>query len=221
MSYFSPAFFKFFEQLVKNNNKEWFDKNRSTYETEVKAPFKSFVTLIIEKLAKDQPEFQREASKCIFRINKDIRFSKDKSPYKLNVAAVFNRGGTKDDRPSFYLHIGADGIFIGGGMYQMNKEQLAKIRQEIYYNEKTFEKLVNDKNFKSIYTTIQGDKNKVLPEEYKEFAKTQPLIANKQFYYMANLTREQVLGKDFDKIVLAHFKAAYKFNDFLMQAISE
>lgn len=220
MSFFTPAFFKFFEQLEKNNNKEWFEANRKTYENEVKAPFKKFVTHIINELAKDQPDLLRDASKCIFRINRDIRFSKDKSPYKNNVAAVFNRSGTKDMRPGYYLHIGAKELFIGGGMYMLDKEQIEKVRQEIYYNADEFKKIISEKSFKSLYT-VEGEKNKVLSPDYKEFAKEQPLIANKQFYFHGNLTREDILSKDLDKRVLKYFRAGAAFNDFLMRAISE
>jgi len=221
MSHFSPAFFKFFDQLGKNNNKEWFDANRSTYEKEVKEPFKKFVTLILNELAKDQPDILKDASKSIFRINRDIRFSKDKSLYKDHVGAVFSRSGTKDTRPGYYLHLGAKEIFIGGGVYQVEKEQLEKIRQEIYYNNDAFKKIITDKNFKTFYGTVQGEANKILTQDYKEFAKEQPLIANKQFYYMAKLKKEDVLDKNFDKTVLKYFKAASKFNEFMMRAISE
>ena len=221
MSHFSPAFFKFFDQLGKNNNKEWFDVNRSTYEKEVKEPFKKFVTLILTELAKDQPDILKDASKSIFRINRDIRFSKDKSLYKDHVGAVFSRSGTKDTRPGYYLHLGAKEIFIGGGVYQVEKEQLEKIRQEIYYNNDAFKKIITEKNFKTFYGTVQGEANKILTPEYKEFAKEQPLIANKQFYYMAKLKKEDVLDKNFDKTVLKYFKAASKFNEFMMHAISE
>ena len=221
MSHFTPAFFKFFEKLEKNNNKEWFDANRSTYETEVKAPFKKFVTHILNELAKEQPDILKDASKSIFRINRDIRFAKDKSPYKNHVGAVFSRSGTKDARPGYYLHLGAKEIFIGGGMYEVDKEKLEKVRQEIYYNPEAFKKIITEKNFKTFYGAVQGEKNKVLTPEYKEFAKGQPLIANKQFYYMAKLKKEDVLDKNFDKAVLKYFKAAAKFNEFLMNAISE
>ena len=221
MPYFNPEFFKFFTQLEKNNHKEWFDANRATYEKEVKEPFKKFVTLILNELAKDQPDILKDASKSIFRINRDIRFSKDKSPYKNHVGAVFSRSGTKDKRACYYLHLGAKDIFIGGGMYEVEKDYLEKIRQEIFYNNDAFKKIINEKNFKAYYGTIQGEKNKVLTPEYKEFAKEQPLIANKQFYYMGKLKKEDVLSKDFDKIVLKYFKAASKFNEFMMHAISD
>jgi uncharacterized protein (TIGR02453 family) len=88
MEYFSPAFFKFFDELTKNNNKEWFEKNRSTYEKEVKQPFRKLVEDVTAKLSKDLPELNRDISKAIFRINRDVRFAKDKSPYKNNVAAI-------------------------------------------------------------------------------------------------------------------------------------
>ena len=81
MKYINPAFFKFFDHLSKNNNKDWFDANRSTYEEEVKKPFRKLVEDLTEKLAKDLPEINREASKSIFRITRDIRFALDKSPY--------------------------------------------------------------------------------------------------------------------------------------------
>jgi uncharacterized protein (TIGR02453 family) len=221
MQYFTPKFFKFFDELSKNNNKEWFDKNRETYEKEVKAPFKKLVEDLTEKLAKDIPEINRNASKAIFRINRDIRFSKDKSPYKLNVAAVFSRTGTKDEKyPGFYMHFGADDIMVGGGKYFCSKEELAKIRQEIYYNNDAFKKLLNDKDFKEKYGTLQGDKNKVLERDYKEFAKEQPLIANKQFWYYAKLTRKDITGDKLDALVYSYFKAAYKMNHFLWETIS-
>jgi uncharacterized protein (TIGR02453 family) len=221
MSHFNPAFFKFFDQLGKNNHKEWFDANRSTYEKEVKEPFKKFVTYILNELAKNQPDILKDASKSIFRINRDIRFAKDKSPYKNHVGAVFSRSGTKDVRPGYYLHLGAKEIFIGGGVYEVDKQNLEKIRQEIYYNPDAFKKLINEKNFKTLYGTVQGEKNKILTPEYKEFAKEQPIIANKQFYYMAKLKKEDVLSKDFDKTVLKYFKAAARFNEFMMNAISD
>ena len=222
MKYLNPAFFKFLDGLAKNNNKEWFDQNRATYEEEVKKPFRNLVEALTEKLAKDLPEINREVSKSIFRINRDIRFAKDKSPYKNHVAAVFSRKGTQDlDYPGFYIHFGSKEIRVGGGKYDVSKEQLAKIRQEIFYNNDAFKKIINEKNFKAYYGTIQGEKNKVLTPEYKEFAKEQPLIANKQFYYMGKLKKEDVLSKDFDKIVLKYFKAASKFNEFMMHAISD
>ncbi len=221
MKYFTTAFFKFFDELEKNNNKEWFDKNRERYENDVKAPFKKLVTDLSEELRKELPELNREIHKNIFRINRDIRFSKDKSPYKNNVAAAFSRRGTQDvDYPGFYLHIGSKEILVGGGKYEVSKEHLAKIRQEIFYNNKDFKKVLNDKAFKEKYQVLDGEKNKVLPPDYKEFAAEQPYIANKQFWYHANLTRKDITGDNLDKLVLSYFKAGMKMNKFLWQAVT-
>jgi len=221
MKYFTSAFFKFFDELEKNNNKEWFEKNRPRYENDVKAPFKKLVTDLNEKLLKDFPDLNREIHKNIFRINRDIRFSKDKSPYKNNVAAVFSRKGTQDiDYPGFYIHIGSKDLMVGGGKYEVSKEQLQKIRQEIYYNNNSFKKILNDKSFKEKFKTLDGDKNKVLPPEYKEFAKEQPFIANKQFWYHAKLTRSDTTGDKLDILLLSYFKAGMKMNKFLLEAIT-
>lgn len=220
MKYFSPAYFKFFDGLKKNNSKEWFDANRETYENEVKAPFKKLVEDITAKLSKDLPELNQNASKAIFRINKDIRFSKDKSPYKIHMGAVYSRVGTKDQEyPGFYMHFGADSVMLGGGKYFCSKEDVAKIRQEIYYNNKEFKKVLNDKAFKEKFGTLHGEVNKVLPPEYKEFLAEQPLIANKQFWYHADLKRTDVTGNDIDKLVYSYCKSAFKMNKFLLEAL--
>jgi uncharacterized protein (TIGR02453 family) len=221
MQFFTKSFFKFFDELENNNNKVWFDANRHLYEEHVKQPFKELVTSVTEKLAKDLPEINRNIPKAIFRINKDIRFSKDKSPYKNNVAAVFSKIGTQDmEYPGFYIHIGSKEIFVGGGMYMLDKAQLAKIRQEIYYNPDAFKKVINEKGFKSVYGELKGDKNKVLEPDYKEFAKEQPLIANKSFYYMVELKKADAMVDGFDEILYKqYFKPAYKFNAFLINAL--
>ncbi|MFN8310722.1 MAG: DUF2461 domain-containing protein [Chitinophagales bacterium] len=219
--HFTPAFFKFFAALRKNNNKEWFDANRSTYESEVKEPFKAFVGKLIAELAKSDPELNTNVGKSIFRINRDIRFSKDKSPYKDHAGAFFAPGGTTDTKPGFYLHLSDTEIFVGGGLYHPDREEILKVRQEIFYNPEEFQSLLKAKDFKGIYKELKGEDNKVLPADYKEFAKTQPLIARKQFYYVAPLTRDAALAKDFDKIVLKHFKAGDAMNAFLKRALLE
>lgn len=222
MRYFSQKFFTFFDELSKQNSKEFFERNRATYEKEVKQPFRKLVEDLTEKLAKDIPELNRDAGKAIFRINRDIRFSKDKSPYKVHVAAVFSRTGTKDQEyPGFYIHLGADDVMIGGGKYFCAKEDIAKIRQEIFYNNTSFKKLLNDKAFKEKYGELQGDKSKILTPEYKEFATEQPLIANKQFWYYSKILRKDVTGDRLESLIYSYFKAGYKMNKFLQDTLKD
>ncbi|HWB63467.1 MAG TPA: DUF2461 domain-containing protein [Chitinophagales bacterium] len=221
MNYFNDKFFKFFDGLTKNNNKEWFEKNRPVYENEVKKPFRQLMEDLTVKLSKDLPELNRDVAKAVFRINRDIRFSKDKSPYKNHVAGVLSRKGTKDeDYPGFYVHLGADDLMVGGGKYFVSKEHLVKIRQEIYYNNKEFKKLLNDKAFKEKYKTLDGEKSKILEPAYKEFVAEQPLIANKQFWYWAKLNRKDVTGDKLDSLLMSYFKAGLKMNSFLWEAVN-
>ena len=222
MQYFDASFFKFFDTLAKNNNKEWFDDNRSTYENKIKVPFRKLVEDVTAQLSKDLPELNRDASKAIFRINKDVRFSKDKSPYKTNVAAVISRNGKKDEMyPGFYMHFGSDEIMIGGGKYFCSKEDITKIRQEIYYNPKEFQKIITAKKFIESFGVVQGDKSKILEPDYKAFLAEQPLIANKQFWFYRNLNREEITSDQLDKLVASYFKSAIPFNQWLLKTISE
>ncbi len=220
MQYINDKYFKFFDGLAKNNNKEWFEKNRTTYENEVKKPFRKLVEDLTIKLSKDLPELNRDAGKAIFRINRDIRFSKDKSPYKNHLGAVFSRTGTKDQEyPGFYIHFGGDEILVGGGKYFVSKEDLAKIRQEIYYSHDAFKKILNEKAFKEKFKTLDGEKSKILEPTYKEFLAKEPLIANKQFWYWTKLNRKEVTSDKIDTILLSYFKAGLKMNKFLWDAV--
>lgn len=219
MAFLSKAYFDFFDELESNNNKEWFDVHRAEYEHNVKQPFKELTTFLIEEISRFDNTVTRDVSKCIFRINKDVRFSKDKSPYKLNMAAVFGENGKKTEKPSYYIHIGNKELFIGGGMYAVSKEDLNKIRQEIFYNSGEFAAVLNKAEFKKYFGEIQGEKNKIVPEEYREFLKKQPYIANKQFYTGAVLSREQVTAEGFEQKVIDYFKAVKPLNDFLLEAI--
>ena len=131
---------KFLKQLSKNNNKEWFDVNRKTYEI-CKTEFETVVKSVIDKCTLfDTAILNLEAKKCMFRINKDVRFSKDKSPYKINMGASINPGGKKSMIPGYYIHIEPNNSFLAGGCYQPAPEMLAAIRQEIDYNSSELKK---------------------------------------------------------------------------------
>src|SRR5689334_10215404 len=131
-AYFTKEFLDFFNKLEKNNNKEWFDRNKPTYENAVKNPFKKLVEDLIEQIRKHDKDLSTDAKESIFRINRDIRFSKDKTPYKTNVSANISKLGKRSpDHPGFYIQLGADMLMIGGGAYAPDKDQLKKIRDEI------------------------------------------------------------------------------------------
>ena len=122
-------FFQFLRDLAKNNNKDWFDVNRMRYESEVKKPFEQFVVTLGNELGKFDGEIQGDFKKNIFRINKDIRFSKDKSPYKTHLGIWLSTGAKNVESAGYYLQIDAENPFVGGGMYCPQPEQIQKIRQ--------------------------------------------------------------------------------------------
>ncbi len=217
-------FLQFLYDLSQNNNRDWFEKNKKRYEASVKKPFEATVGDILQRLAKLEPPFaQVEPKHCIFRIYRDTRFSADKSPYKTHVAAVFVPQGKKSMEdlayPGYYLHIEYGSLQIGGGAYFLDKEPLRKMRTAIMQAPSAFRDLISEKNFKEKYGDIKGEKNKVLPPEFKEAAKSEPLLANKQFYFMAELEPEIALRADFPDFVVDYFKAGKPLNEFFRKVI--
>ncbi|MEQ8360595.1 MAG: DUF2461 domain-containing protein [Cytophagales bacterium] len=216
MAFFSEDFHAFFSELNKNNNKEWFDKNRKRYENEVKNPFKKFVEHLISKVHNIDPNVNIEAKDAIMRINRDIRFSKDKTPYKTQAAAVISAGGRKNmSIPGQFFSLGINGMEIYGGLYQTDKTQLYNIRQHISYNLKKFEDLINDQKFKKQFGAIEGEKNKIIPTEFKADAKNQTLIYNKSFYFHCKFEPEIIVKDNLDEIWLDCYKTGKPICDFL------
>lgn len=222
MQYFNEDFIKFFEELDKNNKKEWFDKNRKRYYQTVKEPFEKFVTDLIEVYrAEYDPKLNIGYKEAIFRINRDIRFSRDKTPYKTHVGAVICQGGRKNmTDPCLYVQLSADDVRLYSGLYMIEKNNLYNLRQYIAQNRKKFEKLLNDKDFQKVFKKIHGEKNKRLPKDLQEAAEKQPLIYNKNFYYFKKYPPKIILKHDLIDVLMNDFAVAKKMNEFLHAGIS-
>lgn len=220
MIYFTKAYIQFFTELKKNNTREWFAENKKRYEQDVKAPFEVFVQDLIAVAGKIDKEIGIDAKDAIYRIHKDVRFSKDKAPYKLHCGAIISKFGRKNhEYPGFYIQLGADGLWIGGGAYMPAKEQLLDIRQEIKHEPEKWNKILKEKNFVSHFEVIQGEVNKILPADFKEVAKNYPFISNKQFYYMAELPAKEILRDDLISVCNSYFKAGAPLNKQLVKAM--
>lgn len=220
MAWFTPDFNKFFKDLARNNRKEWFDDNRERYETSVKKPFENFVAEAIARIAKHDKTAAITAKDAIFRINKDIRFSKDKTPYKLEASAIISPAGRKDHSvPGIYFAFGPEAVKFYGGCYQPEKEQLLAIRQAIMKDGKGFRKAISGKPFMTLFKHVQGEANKVLPPEFKAHAAKEPLIANKQFYVGAELPAKLVSDSELMETLMDHWLAMCPFNQWLAKAI--
>lgn len=209
MAFFTPDFLQFFIELAPNNHKDWFDLNRKRYEKSVKEPFKDFVEHIIKEIAKTDASFKDlEAKDCIFRINRDIRFSKDKTPYKMNVSAVVAPEGKKSKAVNgVYFEFGPEHVRVYGGVYEIDKEDLLTVREGIANDLKGFQEAYSNPRFKKVFGTILGEKNKVIPKELKEAADKEPLIFNKQWYFYAQFDAETVLDPKLDQLLLDCFEA--------------
>jgi len=223
MQYFSKDFNEFFKELAANNHKDWFDENRTRYKNTVKEPFENFIADLVQELSKYDADLKGvDPKKTIFRINRDIRFSKDKSPYKLNRSAAISKGGKKDRAGAgIYVQLGPEMVALAGGAYEMHKEQLMQLRNYIANNQKNFRKAIESKEFKDHYGEVRGEENKRLPnKELTEAAEKEPLIYKKQMYYWAELSPDLVHSDDLMPTVVQYFKAAKPVRDFLRKALS-
>ncbi|GAB5539969.1 MAG: hypothetical protein Salg2KO_20720 [Salibacteraceae bacterium] len=222
MTYLSKDFTDFLKDLEKNNNRDWFQKNKARYEKSVKKPFESLVSELILRMQAYDPQCVIEPKDAIFRIYRDIRFSKDKTPYKTNVSAVIGRGGRKEKSlTGMYIEIGANHIRVYGGVYMPDKDQLYKLRKEILYNEEEFNKLINDKVFKEYFGEIRGEKNKRLPPEFAELEQKQPLIANKQFYYFSEMKPSAISEPTLIDEIFKRFDASLAVRKFLQAPLED
>jgi uncharacterized protein (TIGR02453 family) len=223
MTFFTQDYLDFFIELAGNNHKDWFDLNRKRYEKSVKIPFQQFTKHLIDKIAKDDSAFKElEPKDCMFRINRDIRFSKDKTPYKLMCSAVISPGGKKNRAINgIYFELGPEHVRAYGGIYEVDKEGLEAVREGIAENLETFKNLYSDPTFKNLFGELRGEKNKTLPSHLRESAEKETLIFNKQFYFFAEFPAETVIKTDLDEILLNCYKAGRPMENFLNQFIQQ
>jgi uncharacterized protein (TIGR02453 family) len=219
MAYFSNDFVKFFDELEDNNRKEWFDENRKRYENEIKNPFKNFVGELILSIQKFDPEIMIKPKDAIFRINRDIRFSKNKQPYKNNVAAFISRISKKEQFPGYYVHLDKEGIWLGGGLYDLSTENIYKVRQEILYNENNLQEAEKESGFKKEFGEIQGKKNKILKAPFKEYGDEIPILYQKQFYFMKRYPVSKITDENLVQFCANKFEKAYPVNKFFRLAV--
>lgn len=212
--------FDFLTALAQNNHKAWFDENRKTYE-QAKKLFEGEITTLLEGLQGfDEGLWGLEPKKCMFRINRDVRFSKDKSPYKLNFGGFFQKGGKKVAGAGYYLHIQPAGeSFVAGGIYAPQPPELAKIRQEIDYNFAEFSGIVTAESFKNAFGTLQGEKVKGTPKGYQADNPALAYLQHKSLVVWRKLPDSFFSQDDWTKQVLPYFQAMKPLQDFLNRAI--
>ncbi len=193
----SKAYSDFFATLEVNNNKEWFNDNKKTYEREVKAPFLNLISDVMDTVGQWDPRIEPEPKKSLFRINRDIRFSKDKSPYNTIMKAALAPGGRKSGLPGYYIGISADTVHVGGGQFDLDTPTLARLRAFLSENYDELEEIIGHKEFKSKFEHLLGDKVTRLNGPLKDKVAEMPLLLHKQYYAMTrNTDRTQVLAQE-------------------------
>lgn len=219
-----PATFNFLTQLKANNNKEWFDQNRKLYDT-AKADVLQLMTTLLIALEQIDPAIAASNLKvksCIFRINRDIRFSADKTPYKTNFGAWFNAGGKKSPSAGYYLNIEPDGSFVAGGMYMPDSKVLATIRQEIDYNLAGFEQMLSEPGFKAYFKGISKEETLVRPP--KGYQADNPAIEYlklKSFTASHSVSNGLLISPDLSETTIKAFTGLQPLVDFLNRALGD
>ena len=216
-----PFTLRFLESLKKNNNKAWFEENRHLYEN-AKEDFSLMVEALIKAIARfDESIGLLKPKDCTFRINRDVRFSSDKTPYKSNMAAAFSKGGKKASIAGYYFHCEPGKSFTAGGFYNPLPDQLAKIRQEIDYNFDDWMKIINNKRFKSQFPKgVQGTGTLVRPPKgYDENSPALLFLKMKGFIVISEFSDTELLEKDAVKKVALSFEAMKPMIDFLNRAV--
>ncbi|TAL46657.1 MAG: DUF2461 domain-containing protein [Chitinophagaceae bacterium] len=215
---------KFLKDLKKNNNKAWFDVNRKRYE-DAKADFANFIQQVIDGHGKkDKSISTLKAKDCLFRINRDIRFSKDKSPYKTNFGASINKGGKKAfSTAGYYFHLEPGQCFVGGGIYQPMPDELKKVRQEIDYNFNEFKKIIGSKKFKSFYGDLDKSDEFSLsrvPKGYEPDNPAADYLRLKSFIAFVKISDTELTSKTLIKKTTEAFATLQPLLDFINESFT-
>jgi uncharacterized protein (TIGR02453 family) len=214
----SPSLFPFLIDLKLNNNREWFATNKGRYEKEKKL----FDSLIID-LIQEFKDFENmdgvQLKDCSFRIYKDVRFSKDKLPYKTWFSASFSEGGRKSGLMDYYLHLEpGNKSFLGGGMYAPSPDQLLKFRQEIDYNAQNLKNIIYAPEFMIRFGEAEGDSLKNAPKGFEKEHEDVDLLRKKQFFFWQKFTDEEVTNDQFIPHLMQSAKILKPFLDYLNAA---
>lgn len=213
---------QFLSDLIANNNTEWMHANKKRYEN-YKKDYHAFIASLLDEMKKLDPTLEPlEIKNCTFRINRDIRFSKDKSPYKTNMGAWFTQNKFQKNSPGYYVHFEKENSFIAGGVWCPEPNQLKQIRKEIEFFYDDLEAVVSDATFKTAFGDLDRDENNVLKKAPKDFDPNHPAI---EFLKLKSYTVSQKIDdklftdKDFSKIVAEKLILMKPMNDFLRRAL--
>jgi len=205
----------FLTDLSQNNNRDWFQENRKRYDA-AKADFTKLTENVLTEVSTFEELGNTQPKDCVFRINRDVRFAKDKRPYKNNLSMAIGPGGRHSGRIDYYLQIQpGDQSFLGAGMWSPTTEQLAKYRQEVDYNAAELKKIIENETFRNYFPEIHGATLKTTP---KGFSKDHPeieLLRRKELFFSHRFKDKEVLSKEFILEILHAIHLIKPYCDFL------
>ena len=214
----------FLKKLKANNHKDWMDANRESY-LAAKADFEDFTGALLKEVAKNDPSIAHLQPKdCTFRINRDVRFSKNKDPYKTNMACYMTKGGKKASFAGYYCHVEPGKSFMAGGIWMPEAVVLKKLRQEIDYNFDDFKKIVTGKKFTDTFGDLERSEGVVLSRPPKGYEVDNPAIEYlkmKSFIATVPLDDKMLADKGLVKHLSALFAQLKPFIDFLNMGVEE
>lgn len=214
---------QFLDDLKANNNRDWFLDNKKRYEV-FKKDYQQLVADFLDAMKPLDPTLEMlEVKNCTFRINRDIRFSKDKSPYKDHVGIWMSSGAKGMNRSGYYVHIARAGSFIAGGFYCPEAEDLKKVRKEIAFFHDDLEEIMHDKNFQKEFGDFDRNENNLLKNPPRGYEKDHPAIEFlklKSFETSQKFNIEEVLKKDFVSKMTQKLIVLKPLNDFINRALT-
>jgi uncharacterized protein (TIGR02453 family) len=206
--------FTFLKDIAKNNNKPWFDENKNRFKTA-----QTNVKEVVQEIENRLNEVDVIAKSKVFRIYRDVRFSKDKTPYKTYFHAYFEREGA-ERRGGYFLGIEPGKSIVGGGFYGPEKDDLFRIRKELEMDPKPLQDILNESRFKNHFGTLLGSELKTAPKGFDKDHPNIGLIRKKQFYAMEDYSDKEVMSEDYIKKVMDTYAAIRPFFDYMSEVLT-
>ena len=204
----------FLKELKLNNNRDWFNKNKDQFKS-IQSDIKIFAQEV-----KDSLSISDDIEKLkIFRIYRDLRFSKDKTPFKKNIGMAFHRA-KPELRGGYYLEISADESFLAVGFWNPNKEDLLRIRKEIEIDGQQFKSIINQKKIKDIWGDMKGEELKTSPKGFNIDHEHIDIIKKKQFIFIKKLKEDDILDNNFQRQLVNYFESIRPFFDYMSEVLT-
>jgi uncharacterized protein (TIGR02453 family) len=217
---FSPKAISFFRQLERNNKREWFQPRKDQFEELCRKPMLELVTQVVDDLRKFAIDHVVEPNKAIYRIYRDTRFSKDKSPYKTHIAAIFPHARLpKHAGAGYYFDLSHEGLSIGGGVYEPGPVELAALRAAIAKDERAFRKLIEDKRLAKQMGKLQGATLARVPKGFASDHSAEDLLRRKQLYFFTVMKPEAALKSTIRKTIVERFRLMSPLMEWMNDAI--